>query len=367
VLLLLAAAFALILASCASDDDDSGSGGGGDDGGSETAAATCQGTPGEEETAEPLGAEGDGDGEGVRVGMVFDVGGLGDKSFNDSAFAGLSAAAENMGVDVRELEPDAEGSNREALVRQLADEQYNLIIGVGFAFDEVLPGVAADYPNISFAGVDTSVEADNIASLQFAEQEGSFLVGAAAAQASQTNTIGFIGGVDTGLIKKFEAGFVAGVKEVNPDATVEVKYLSTGDDFSGFGDPAKGETTAAGLYEAGADVVYHAAGGSGSGVFNAAEAADRLAIGVDSNQYLQVDENQQPCILTSMLKRVDVAVYEIIKAYVNDEFEGGITTFDLANDGVGYATQGGQVVDTAALDDFKQQIIDGDIDVPTEP
>lgn len=227
--------------------------------------------------------------------------------------------------------------------------------------------MAADYPEISFAGVDTSVEGDNIASLQFAEEQGSFLVGAAAAQASQTGTIGFIGGVDTGLIKKFEAGFVAGVEAVNADATVEVKYLSTGDDFSGFNDPAKGETTAAGLYEAGADVVYHASGGSGSGVFNAAEAADRLAIGVDSNQYLQVDEAQQPCLLTSMLKRVDVSVYETIKAFVNDEFEGGFTSFNLENDGVGYATQGGQVVDAAELDDFKQQIIDGEITVPTEP
>ncbi len=366
-LLFLLAAFVLVLASCASSDDDGGDEGGGD-GGSSEAAATCEGTPGEDDTAEPLGAEGDADGAGQKIGMVFDVGGKGDKSFNDSAFTGLTAAAENMGVEVKELEPSEDGSNREALMRQLADEGYGLIIGVGFAFAEVMPGVAGDYPETQFAIVDSVVEdAPNVTSIVFAEEEGSYLVGAAAAQASKSDTIGFVGGVDTELIKKFEAGFTAGAEAVNPDIAVEVKYISTGDDFSGFSDPAAGETTAAGLYEAGADVVYHAAGGSGTGVFKAAAEADRLSIGVDSNQYLAASEAEQACMLTSMLKRVDVSVYETIKNYIGGTEGGEISAFSLENDGIGYATQGGQIVDEAQLEEFKQQIIDGEITVPTEP
>ena len=368
-LLFVFAIFALVLAGCASSDSeggsDGGNGGGGGGGGEE--AATCQGTAGEADEAPAIGAEGDGDGAGIKVGMVFDVGGKGDKSFNDSAFAGLTAASENMGVEVKELEPAEDGSNRGDLMKQLADEDYDLIIGVGFAFAEVMPDIVADYPDTEFAIVDSVVEADNVASITFAEQEGSYLVGAAAAQASKTGIIGFVGGVDTELIKKFEAGYVAGAKAVNEDIEVEVKYLSTGDDFSGFGDPAAGETTATGLYDAGADVVYHAAGGSGTGVFKASAAADRLSIGVDSNQYLNATEAEQKCIMTSMLKRVDVGVYETIKSFVAGELEGGVTTFDLSNDGVGYATQGGQIVDEGQLEEFKTDIIDGTIDVPTEP
>ena len=370
VLLLLMAAFALVLASCASSDsDDASTDGGGGDGGSEAAAATCAGEAGETDAAEPIGAEGDADGAGMKVGMVFDVGGKGDKSFNDSAFAGLTAAAENMGVEVKELEPAADGANREALMRQLAEDGYGLIIGVGFAFAEVMPGVAGDFPETQFAIVDSVVEdAPNVTSIVFAEEQGSYLVGAAAAQSSKTDTIGFVGGVDTELIKKFEAGYAAGAKAVNPDISVEVKYISTGTDFSGFSDPAAGETTAAGLYEAGADVVYHASGGSGSGVFKAAAAADRLAIGVDSDQYFTVTEEEQPCVLTSMIKRVDIAVYNTIEDYVNGEGKGGeVTAFSLENDGIAYATAGGQIVDTDQLDEFSQQIVDGEIEVPTEP
>ncbi len=368
--LFLLAAFALVLASCASSDSDGGSSGGSDggsDGGGES-AATCQGKTGEADTAEAIGAEGDADGAGKRIGMVFDVGGKGDMSFNDSAFAGLTAAQDNMGVEIKELEPAEDGSNREDLLRQLADDGFDQIIGVGFAFAEVMPGVAADFPDTQFAIVDSVVEdAPNVTSIVFAEEQGSYLVGAAAAQASKTGTIGFVGGVDTELIKKFEAGYVAGATAVNADIKVEVKYISTGDDFSGFGDPAKGETIAAGLYDAGADVVYHASGGSGGGVFKAAAAADRLSIGVDSNQYLSAPEDQQACMLTSMLKRVDVSVYDTIKAFIGGAEGGEISAFSLENDGIGYATQGGQIPDTAQLDDFKQQIIDGEIEVPTTP
>jgi basic membrane protein A len=368
LLILLFAAFALILASCASSDSDGGSGGsepsGG--GGSES-AATCQGTPGEKPEAPDLGGSDDPDGSGKKVGLVFDIGGKDDKSFNESAYNGLLAAEKNMGVEVKTLEPNADGSNREDLLRELADDGYGLVIGVGFNFFDPLTAVAKDYPDTDFAIVDSVVDAPNVASITFAEEQGSYLVGAIAAQSTKTGTVGFVGGVETDLIKKFQAGFEAGVAEVNPDAKVEVKYLSPDGDFSGFNDSAKGKTVAAGLYDAGADVIFHAAGGSGAGVFKAATDADRLAIGVDSDQYYQVDAAEQKCMLSSMLKRVDVGVYDTIAMYAGDDFKGGTEVFDLANDGINYSTAGGQVKDQAQIDDLKQQIIDGKIKVPTAP
>jgi len=369
LLILLFAAFALILASCASSDSDGGgssepSGGGG----SSESAATCQGTPGETQEAAELGGSGEApDGSGKKVGLVFDIGGKDDKSFNESAFNGLEAAKESMGVETKALEPNADGSNREDLLRELADDGYGLVIGVGFNFFDPLTAVAGDYPDTDFAIVDSVVEADNVASITFAEEQGSYLVGAIAAQSTQTDNVGFVGGVETDLIKKFQAGYEAGVAEVNPDAKVEVKYLTPDGDFSGFNDSAKGQTVAAGLYDAGADVIFHAAGGSGAGVFKAATEADRLAIGVDSDQYYQVDEKEQPCILSSMLKRVDVGVYDTIAGYASDDFKSGVQVFDLANGGIDYSQAGGQVKDPAQIDDLKQQIIDGDIEVPTAP
>ncbi|QXC63235.1 BMP family ABC transporter substrate-binding protein [Aquihabitans sp. G128] len=363
--MLLIAVLALVLASCASSDSDSASSDGSGGGGGK--AATCAGKTGETATAEPLGAKDDGDGAGKKVGMVFDIGGKDDKSFNESAFDGITAAADNMGITAKELEPNADGTNREALLRQLADDGNQLIIGVGFNFAESIPLVAKDYPDVKFAIIDSVVDADNVASLVFAEEQGSFLVGAAAAQSSGTGTVGFVGGVETDLIKKFQAGYEAGVAEVAKDDKVEVKYITPDGDFSGFNDPAKGKTIAKGLYDAGADVVYHAAGGSGSGVFEAAAEADHLAIGVDSNQYLQVKAAQQKCILTSMLKRVDVAVYSTIKDFVNGDFKAGTSTFDLKNGGIDFATQGGQIKDEKQLEQLKKDIIDGKIKVPTAP
>ena len=346
LLLLILAVFALVLASCGSDSDSAGSD-----------------SPG---TTEGSGGGGSPEGS-LKVGMVYDVGGKGDKSFNDSAFEGLTKAAKDLGVEVKDLEPSADGSNREQLVRQLADEGYQFIIGVGFAFDEVMPGIAGDYPDINFAVVDGGAEAENIALLQFAEQEGSFLVGAIAAQTSESGTIGFIGGVENGLIQKFEAGYVAGAKQVNPDIKIEIKYISPDGDFSGFNDAAAAETIADGFYDGGADVIYHASGASGEGLFKSAVKADKWAIGVDSNQYLSATPDQQKHILTSMLKRVDVAVFDVIDTALKGEFKAGPNVFDLSNDGVGYATDGDYIKDTAAIDDLKQKVIDGEIEVPSAP
>jgi basic membrane protein A len=214
----------------------------------------------------------------------------------------------------------------------------------------------------------TDAKADNIANLTFAEHEGSFLVGAAAALKSQKKHVGFVGGVGVDLIKKFEAGYKAGVQAVNKDIKVDVTYLTQPPDFSGFGDPAKGKTAAEGMYQGGADVVYHAAGGSGGGVFTAAKAAGGMAIGVDSDQALTAPADVKDVIITSMIKKVDVAVYDYIKAEVDGAFKAGEQTFDLKAGGVDYSTTGGKIDDIKAkLDDYKQQIIDGKITVPTKP
>ena len=308
----------------------------------------------------------------IQVGMAYDVGGRGDQSFNDSAAAGLDQATEEFGIETEESEAeDGEAETaREERLRTFADAGYNPIIAVGFAYAASVGKVAEEYPEVTFAIIDDSslVDVPNVASLVFAEEQGSFLVGAAAALKSEADHIGFVGGVETPLIQKFEAGYAAGAKAVNPDITVDVTYLTQVPDFSGFADPAKGKTAAEGMYDAGADIVYHAAGGSGGGVFEAASEAEAWAIGVDSDQYNTADPSLQDVILTSMLKNVNVAVYNFLAEVVDGEAPAGVTTYDLAVDGVGYSTSGGFIDDiTGDLEDYKQQIIDGDITVPTAP
>ncbi|MGV3562338.1 MAG: BMP family lipoprotein [Nocardioides sp.] len=307
----------------------------------------------------------------VKVGMAYDVGGRGDQSFNDSAAAGLDQAVEEFGMEAQESEAeDGEAeSAREERLRTFADAGYNPIIAVGFAYAASIAKVSEEYPDVNFAIIDdSSVEADNVASLVFAEEQGSFLVGAAAALKTETDQIGFVGGVETPLIQKFEAGYVAGAEAVNPDIEVDVTYLTQVPDFSGFADPAKGKTAAQGMFDNGADIVYHAAGGSGGGVFEAASESGNFAIGVDSDQYNTADPSVQDVILTSMLKNVNVAVYEYLSDVEAGDIPSGVTTYDLEVDGVGYSTSGGFVDDIVdQLDEFKQQIIDGEITVPTAP
>jgi basic membrane protein A and related proteins len=319
--------------------------------------------------------DGDGDGSGLRVGLVYDIGGRGDQSFNDAAFRGLEQAQDELGVEIQDLEPTGSGEDREELLRTLAEDGYDMVIGVGFAFADSIAAVAADFPDTAFAIIDdASVEADNVTSLVFAEEEGSFLVGAAAALTSETGNLGFIGGVEIDLIKKFEAGFIAGAQAVNPDVEIQSRYISQPPDFAGFNDPARAGELARGQIAAGADVIYHAAGGSGGGLFNAAnEAVDGgntvWAIGVDSDQYLTAEEEVRDVILTSMLKRVDVAVFGAIEAFVNGELEAGVQTFDLSNDGVGYSTSGDFLSDEviSQLEDLRSQVAAGEIEVPTTP
>jgi basic membrane protein A len=307
----------------------------------------------------------------LKIGLAYDTGGRGDRSFNDSAFAGVEAAVKDHGGKVSELSPNADASNRAELLTQLADGGYNPIIAVGFAYGEDVAKVAAQYPDVDFAIVDSSVTATglkNLTGLLFAANEGSYLAGVAAALKSTTGHIGFVGGVDTGLIHNFQVGYEAGAKAAKPDIKVDTQYISPEGDFSGFNDPAKGQIVAQGMYDAGADIVFQVAGGSGLGVFQAAAASNKRAIGVDSDQYNTVDDPAlQAVIMTSMLKRVDNSVQAYIDSFVDKKVEGGKDVVsDLSTDGVGLATTGGFIDDIKSkIDDYRQQIIDGKIKVPS--
>lgn len=372
LLLALLAVFALVAAACG-DDDDTDAGDGEDT--TETTAAPDDGDGAEDgdEGGEAGGEGGDEAASDIRVGLVYDAGGRGDQSFNDAAALGLDQAAEELGVQTEDLEPTAGGENREELLRLLAEEGYDLIIGVGFAFEEAIAAAATDFPDTTFAIVDAAPEGPNIEGLVFAEEQGSFLVGAVAAAMSETGTIGFVGGVEIPLIQKFQAGYEAGARAVNPDIEILTSYITQPPDFAGFTDPARGKEIAAAQYQDGADIVYHAAGGSGNGVFEAAseagEPGEVWAIGVDSDQFLTVGEPLNQWILTSMLKRVDVAVFETIKAFTEGDREAGVRVFDLAVDGVGYSNVAGFIPEdvVAQVEELKADIIAGEIEVPTEP
>ncbi len=365
-------AFALIAAAC---------GGDGDDETTTTAAPATETTEAMTETTEAMTETTEATTEtteamvDVNIGLVYDIGGRGDQSFNDSAAAGLDKATAELGINPSEASANNDGSNREELLNLQSDES-DLVFGIGFLFGDPMLAAALAAPDVNFAIVDGFIEdaPENIAMLGFAEEQGSFLVGAAAALKSENGHVGFIGGVNMELIQKFEAGFVAGATAVNPDIVIDSQYITEPPDFAGFNDPASGKVIAQSMFEGGADVVYHAAGGSGAGLFQAAKEYSEAngtkvwAIGVDSDQYLTAGDDVKDYILTSMLKRVDVSVYDTIKAQVDGMFAGGFQLFDLSVDGVGYSTSGGFVDDIAAdLDAFKAQIISGEIVVPTTP
>src|SRR4051794_22975558 len=309
----------------------------------------------------------------LKVGLAYDIGGRGDQSFNDAAAAGLDKAKSELGITGQEAEAttgEAESAKEDRL-RTLAQAGYNPVVAVGFAYAGATDKVAAEFPDTKFAIVDSAKgekTPSNVTSLLFAENEGSYLVGAIAAMKSTAGNIGFIGGVQVPLIQKFEAGYVAGAKSVKPDIKIQVKYLTQPPDFSGFTDPAKGKTAAQGMLDAGADVIYAAAGGSGGGVFEAVKAANKMAIGVDSDQALTAAPGVRDVIISSMLKKVDVAVFDFIKANQDGSVAGGDQIYDLKKGGVDFATTGGKVDDIKSkIDELKQQIIDGKVTVPTTP
>jgi basic membrane protein A len=275
---------------------------------------------------------GGGAGKGIRVGLVFDIGGKNDKSFNTAAWRGLERARAELGVQTEFIEP-SEGADRESALRSLAARKVDLVIGVGFIFGPDLERLAVEFPDVKFAGIDYSPSpgfkgAPNLAALKFREQEGSFLVGAIAALVSRTKTVGFVGGMKIPLIRKFEAGYAAGVKHVCPTCRVLSAYAGT--EPKAFADPAHGQELGAAQYDAGADIIFTAAGKTGDGVFAAARQRKTRAIGVDSDQY----ESAPCCIVTSMIKRVDVAVVDIIKDVIDHKFTGGVHELGLAEHGV---------------------------------
>ncbi len=274
--------------------------------------------------------------------IIFDLGGKFDKSFNEAAFNGAQRWAQETGGTFKELEMQSEAQREQAL-RRLAESGANPVVMTGFAFGDVLAKVAPDYPDTKFAIVDMVVEQPNVRSVVFTENEGSYLVGMLAAQASKTGTVGFIGGMDIPLIRKFACGYAEGVKAVNPDAKIVVNF--TGTTPSAWNDPVKGAELAKGQKAQGADVIYAAAGGTGIGVLQAAADEGILSIGVDSNQnYLHPGK-----VLTSMLKRVDNAVYEAFKE--GTDLKTGIVVMDLKAEGVGYA-----------LDDNNRPLITADME-----
>jgi basic membrane protein A and related proteins len=314
-------------------------------------------------------------GSGPKVGLAYDVGGQGDHSFNDSAVVGMRKAVKNLKAtctsgEAQDGEPE---SAREDRLKSMAEAGDNPVIGVGFSYSNAVNAVAPLYPKVSFAvidGFDPDKKANpNAAYLDFAENEGSFLVGVAAAKKSKAHHIGFVGGVHIDLIKKFQAGYEAGARAVDPTIKIDVKYIEESN-IKGFNDPAGGKAAAAGIYDKGADVVFQVAGGSGSGVFDAAVDAGsgKWAIGVDSDQYVSATKTQRKQILTSMLKRVDVATYNMISSVKDNKPLTSYTVYDLAHNGVGYATSGGYVDDIkSVIDGYAAKIKSGAIKVPTVP
>ncbi len=350
------ASLGLVAAACGDDEKTEGTTAGTEATTAETTGDTTEGTT---EGTMPMAD--------ITGGVAFDTGGRGDGTFNDSAGVGADRAVEELGMDITELEANVD-EDREANLRLLAEDGRNVIVGVGFMFTDPMTAVAAEYPDITFGIVDSVVDAPNVRSLVFAEHEGSFLVGAAAALKCGCDKIGFIGGQEIDLIKKFEAGYTAGAKYINPDITVEVAYLGPAGDNSAWGNVAGAKEIAAGWYADGVEVIYTAAGGSGAGTVEAAIEAGKWAIGVDSDEYMTRGGDAQKVILTSMLKRVDVAVFETFKAVAEGDTEGGIKVFDLSVDGVGYATSGGYLDEFVdQLEEIKQMIIDGEIEVPEAP
>jgi basic membrane protein A len=303
-----------------------------------------------------------------KVGLVFDVGGRGDKSFNDSAYRGLLRAKQELGVDFEYIEP-GEGSDRASALRLMANGDSRVIFGIGFLFTDDITQIAKEFPGKNFACVDYTVTdpdsiPQNLVALKFREEEGSFLVGAIAALKSKTGKIGFVGGMKIPLIKKFEAGYIAGASYVRPDVKVFVSYAGVTD--NAFKNPSKGKELALTQYSKGADIIFHASGSTGLGVFEAARETDKLAIGVDSDQYAEAPGH----ILTSMIKDVDVAVLETIKSAMNNTFKGGVKTLGLAEGGISYVYDGnnkaliGEDIH-ARVEALKQKIISGEIVVPS--
>lgn len=294
----------------------------------------------------------------AKVGIVFDIGGKNDRSFNAAAWEGVKRAEKELDICLYDVEP-GNPTSIEPAMRAFAEKNFDLVIGVGFAQGPIMQKVALDYPNNKFAIVDGVIfEADgktplkNVASLVFREHEGSYLVGMIAASKSKTGTIGFLGGMDIPLIHRFKTGYAEGARSVNPGIKVIDNFVGVND--SAWNNPGKGKELSLAQIEKGADVIFTAAGNSGLGAFDAVEQygknaqgeANKFVIGVDSNQ----NGVKPGFVLTSMVKRVDNAVYDVVKEILADKFSGGFHVFGLDKDGVAYA-----------MDDFNKALIPADV------
>jgi basic membrane protein A and related proteins len=299
--------------------------------------------------------------EDANPAVIFDLGGKFDRSFNQASFEGAERFKQETGIEYREFELQSDAQREQAL-RRFAEQGYNPIVVAGFSYESAMKTVAEEFPDTHFAIIDAVVDLPNVRSVIFSEQEGSYLVGMLAAMASKTGKVGFVGGMDIPLIRKFACGYVEGVKAANPDA--EVFQNMTGTTGAAWNDPVKGGELAKSQIDRGADVIYHAAGGTGIGVLQAAADADKLGIGVDSNQnYLHPGQ-----ILTSMLKRVDNATYGAMMDQQNGQWTSGIYVMGLKEDGVGWALdENNEKLITpemkAAVDEARAKIISGEIQV----
>ena len=308
-------------------------------------------------------------GDKFKVGLVLGIGGRGDKSFNDSAYEGLQKGAGLPGVYTEYVEL-SQGQDRESAMRLFAARGFDLIFGIGFMFTDDITVLAREYPGLKFACIDYSFTdpdkiPSNLAALRFAEEEGSFLVGVIASLVSETGKIGFVGGMDIPLIHKFEAGYRYGALYVNPMCEVLVSYAGVTADA--FRDPARGKELALAQYNKGAEIIFHAAGSTGFGVFEAARETGRFAIGVDADQYQEAPRH----ILTSMIKRVDIAVYDTIRAAFSGDFTGGLHLFGVAEEGIGYIYDDNNrdLIPAAVIDkteELREQIIEGAIQIPVD-
>jgi basic membrane protein A and related proteins len=315
-----------------------------------------------------------GGGKSKGIGLAYDIGGKGDQSFNDAAFAGFQKAEGEFKVSGRDVEPNDNETAADKVQRleQLAKAGYNPIIGVGFVYAPAVKEVAAKYPKITFGIIDDDkVKAKNVADMVFHEEQSSYLAGVAAATATKKNHIGFIGGVDIPLIHKFQAGFVQGAKSVNPKIKIESQYLTQTPQEGGFSSPDKGKDAANGQIEAGADVIYAAAGLSGQGVIESAATHKVWAIGVDSDQYKQAAlAKYKNYILTSALKNVEGAVYDLAKSVIKDKKPlSGEIRGDLKSGGVGIADSNPAFKDNAkiqaAIKKAEEAIESGSVTVKT--
>lgn len=316
----------------------------------------------------------------ANIAIVYALGGLGDKSFNDQAQRGLLQAEEELEISFEQAQPSRAEDFRTFQRRFAAstNPDFALVCCIGFLQESALTETAPEFPDQSFMLVDAVVEEPNVENFVFREEEGSFQVGQLAgllttqelsAGAGETNPdetrVGFVGGVQSPLIEKFQAGYEAGVAAANEDVEVSVSYTGS------FSDPSAGKEAAVSMYDQGADIVYHAAGGTGIGVFQAAQEQGRYAIGVDSDQS-ESEPMFADVILASMVKRVDTAVFTAIEDVLNDEFEGSTTTLGLEEEGIS-TVYGGELGDAipddvkATLDETREAIIAGEIEVPTEP